>query len=384
VDLTLSDEQQQLRDALRRLLDQRLAAVVDALPEPPQHDRGQALDDSRTLGLSGLGLPEDVGGSGTFEDLVVAHEELGRGLAAPLHVTMSLAGRLVLRAVGGEGRPWLQSLAAGELVAAPALEEGPDPGAPLTTTVTEVDDELQIDGRKVRVACARDVDELVVSGRDARTGDVVLVRVPVDAPGLEWTEEQRDCDVPHWGVVMRSVRVSATARLGVATGRGLAAYRSDATVLAAARQVGGGRAVLDRTIRHVTAREQFGRPIGTFQAVQHQLADAATDLDAAALAVSQAAWALDTETAMEAERLGAIAALAAGAAFRRSTLIAHQLHGGMGFVLDSPLHLWSARAVADPTTPLTRRHLLDRLAAASGVTAGAVAVPADHRVASPR
>ena len=156
--------------------------------------------------------------------------------------------------------------------------------------------------------------------------------------------------------------------------------RTDATVLAAARQVGGGRAVLDRTVEHVRTREQFDRPIGTFQAVQHQLADAATELDAASLAVAQAAWAVDGQAPAAADRLAAVAALAAGAAFRRTTLVAHQLHGGMGFVLDSPLHLWSARAVADPTTPLTRRHLLDRLAAANGVTAGSVTVPPDHRV----
>jgi alkylation response protein AidB-like acyl-CoA dehydrogenase len=362
MDLTASSEQQQLRDALRRLLDRRLAAVVAALPEPPRHDRGQALADSRALGLAGLGLPEAVGGSGRFEDLAVAHEELGRGLADPLHGTMSLGGRLVLRAVGDAGLSWLQALAAGELAAAPALDEGPDPGARLTTSATKADGELRIDGRKVRVACGRDVDELVVSAVDAHTGDVVLVRVPTDAPGLQWIDEQSGCDIPHPGVLMRAVRVPMTARLAVATDRGLADYRTDATVLAAARQVGGGRAVLERTIQHVTGREQFGRPIGTFQAVQHQLADAATDLDAAGLAVSQAAWAVDTETALAAERLGVIAALAAGSAFRRATLVAHQLHGGMGFVLDSPLHLWSARAVADPTTPLTRRHLLDRLA----------------------
>ncbi|MDQ1697157.1 MAG: hypothetical protein QOJ03_2510, partial [Frankiaceae bacterium] len=120
----------------------------------------------------------------------------------------------------------------------------------------------------------------------------------------------------------------------------------------------------------------------TFQVVQHQLADVATDLDATELAVAQAAWAVDAPvTAAEIQRLATIAALAAAAAFRRATLVAHQLHGGMGFVLDSPLHLWSARAVADPTVPLTRRHLLDHLCTASGITAAEIVAPPDHRVA---
>ena len=381
MDLAPSPEQQQLRETLRRLLDRRLAGSVEELPAPPRHDSGRALDDALAVGLTTLGLPESVGGFGTFSDLVVAHEELGRGLAAPLLATLTLAGRLVLRVAGADAA-MLPDLVAGRLTATPALAEGPDPSA-LATVVTRAGDQVRIDGRKSRVVCGRDVDELLVSGRDAGTGAELVVRVPVDAPELEWTEEQADCDVPSWRVGLRGVTVPAAGVLGSATG--LAAYGTDATVLAAARHVGGGHAVLSRTIEHVKAREQFGRAIGSFQAVQHQLADAATELDAAALAVAQAAWAVDAgPSPVEAERLAVVAALAAGAAFRRTTLVAHQLHGGMGFVLDSPLHLWSARAIADPTTPWSRRHLLDRLSAANGVTAGAVSVPPDHRLATSR
>lgn len=384
MDLTPTFEQQHLRESLRRLLDRRLAELVDGLPEPPQHSREQALADADAVGLLTLGLPEKVGGAGTFADLAVAHEELGRGLAAPLLTTLTLAGRLVLRAAL-DGGPLLEELATGRRTATPALTDVGDPlGAP-ATTVSDDGDSVRVDGRKARVVNGRDVDELLVSARDGRTGDVVLVRVPADHHDLEWVDEVQRCDVPHAGVVLREIVLPATARLAAGEEHGLAAFRTDATVLAAARQVGGGRAALDRTIAHVRGREQFGRPIGTFQSVQHQLADVATDLDAAALAVAQAAWAIDAGLpAAVADRHAAVAALAAGAAFQRTTLVAHQLHGGMGFVLDSPLHLWSARAVADPTTPSPRRHLLDRLAAATGITAEGVAVPDDHRAAAPR
>ena len=254
----------------------------------------------------------------------------------------------------------------------------------MTTTVTAAGDEVRVDGHKLRVASGRDADELVVTARDEQGGAVVLVRVPADHAGLEWTDEAANSDVPHWSVALRDVRLPATARLrGDEPGDdGLAAYRTDATVLAAARRVGGARAVLERTIEHVRTRRQFGRAIGSFQAVQHQLADAATDVDAASLAVAQAAWAVDAGSSpVTAERLSAVAGLASGSAFRRTTLVAHQLHGGMGFVLDSPLHLWSARAVDDPTATESRRHLLDRLSEANGVTADVVAVPDDHRLA---
>lgn len=383
MDLRPTAEQQQLRDTLRRLLSRRLHSVVDALPSSPQHDRAQSLDDALAVGLLGLGLPEEVGGAGGFADLVIAHEELGRGLAGPLATTLTLAARLVLRTTTGATRDQvLADLAAGRLLAAPALEEGPDPHATLATTAIVGSAAVRVDGRKRWVVDGRDVDDLLVLARDGTTGAAALVRVPVDAPGVGWAPEQSATDVPHWSVAFRDVTVPRERLLTDDAEPGLPEYRTDATVLAAARLLGGGRAVLERTTAHVATREQFDRPIGTFQAVQHQLADVATDLDATWLAVAQAAWAVDSSNATEAARLAALALLAAGTAVRRATLVAHQLHGGMGFVLDSPLHLWSARAVADPTVPLGRRHLLDQLAEASGITADAVSVPPDHRAAA--
>jgi alkylation response protein AidB-like acyl-CoA dehydrogenase len=100
--------------------------------------------------------------------------------------------------------------------------------------------------------------------------------------------------------------------------------------------------------------------------------------------VARAAWAVDRSPG-ELPAAAAIAGLAAGEAFAYATLTAHQLHGGMGFVLDSPLHLWSARAVADPTVPASRRALLEQLATAAGLPPGGPAtLPPQHRhVAAP-
>jgi alkylation response protein AidB-like acyl-CoA dehydrogenase len=138
--------------------------------------------------------------------------------------------------------------------------------------------------------------------------------------------------------------------------------------------------VLDRTVEHVRTRHQFDRPIGTFQAVQHQLADMTAALDAAGLAVARAAWTVASAAdASTVEVAAGICALAATEAFADATLVAHQLHGGMGFVLDSPLHLWSARAVADPTLPRGRRHLLDGLGSALGFSAAGLQPSPHHR-----
>jgi alkylation response protein AidB-like acyl-CoA dehydrogenase len=377
VDLRASDEQQQLRDTLRRLFDRRLTELVDALPSPPTHDAAVALEDGLAVGLPALGLPEAHGGLGTFGDLVVAHEEMGRGLTGPLLPALSAAGRLLLRTRGDDSTRLLTELAGGSRTATPALDDGAE-----ATTVADVDGQVVVEGSKRRVVAGRDVADVLVTARDPATGATTVAVVPTDAPGVEWHEEPGSCDIASWTVRFTAVSLPAHHRLEVVDG-GLEAYLAEVSLLAAARQLGGGRAVLDRTISHVRTREQFDRAIGTFQAVQHQLADVATDLDATELAVAQGAWAVDAALApVETHRLAAIAALTAAASLRRATLVAHQLHGGMGFVLDSPLHLWSARAVADPTVPLARRQLLDDLCAASGITEDAITVPPDHRLAA--
>jgi alkylation response protein AidB-like acyl-CoA dehydrogenase len=346
VDLRPSEEQQQLRDALRRLFDRRVAALVEALPDPPQHDSGRDLADGLALGLLGLGLPESCGGAGTFADLVVAHEEFGRGLAGPLLAAVGAAGRLLVHATGNGRDELITALADGTRTATVALEG-------------------------CRVVAGADVTDVLVVA-----GETVLV---VPSGAAQWQEEHTGCDIDAWTMTVDAAS-NAERRLSI-DATGLSAFRAEAALLAAARQLGGARAVLDRTIEHVKTREQFDRAIGTFQAVQHQLADVATELDATELAVAQAAWAVDAGgPAAEVRRFADIATLAAGGAFRRATLVGHQLHGGMGFVLDSPLHLWSARAISDPTVFRSRRDVLDDLADASGITADGIVVPPDHRV----
>lgn len=346
MDLRPSEEQQQLRDALRRLFDRRVAALVDALPEPPHHDAGRDLAEGLALGLPSLGLPEDCGGAGTFADLVVAHEEVGRGLGGPLFAALGAGGRLLVHANGVGRDDLITALADGSRTATVAVDHGRVIAGPDTTDLLVLDD------------------------------DAVLV-VPSRAAG--WSEEETGCDITAWRLTLDAA--SATERRLTVDAAGYALFRAEVAVLAAARQLGGARAVLDRTIEHVKTREQFDRPIGTFQAVQHQLADVATDYDKTELAVAQAAWAVDVgESSTDIRRMADVAALTAAATFRTATLVAHQLHGGMGFVLDSPLHLWSARAIADPTVPRTRRQLLDDLATAAGITADGATAPRDHRL----
>jgi alkylation response protein AidB-like acyl-CoA dehydrogenase len=338
VHLELSPEQQQLRDAARRLLASQVPSQV-------------GLDEAAVLGWLGLGLPEKVGGAGTFTDLAVLHEELGRGLAPSVVTTVGLAGRLLLHAEASS--VLLEQACSGEVVLA-----GPSPFSGTTVRATSAADGVRLDGTLEHVVDARSADRLVVPAV-APDGSALLVMVASGVPGLDVREEPTGCDVEAF--TLRFDGVPADEVVARDAGTALDALRVEATVLAAARAVGGGRAVLDRTVTHVSTRHQFGRAIGTFQAVQHQLADVATALDGASLLTARAAWAVEAALP-EAVSAASMAGLAAQQAFREATLVAHQLHGGMGFVLDSPLHLWSARAVADPTAPRARRRLLDALA----------------------
>lgn len=336
--LELSPEQQQLRDAARRLLASQVPSTA-------------GLDEAAGLGWLGLGLPEKVGGAGTFGDLAVLHEELGRGLAASVVTTVGLAGRLLLHADASS--VLLEQACSGEVVLA-----GPCPFSGTAVRATSAADGVRLDGILEHVVDARAADRFVVPAV-AEDGSVLLVVVASGVPGLDVRDEQTGCDVGAFTLRLDGVPADEVVTRDARAA--LDVVRVEATVLAAARSVGGGRAVLDRTVTHVSTRHQFGRAIGTFQAVQHQLADVATALDAASLLTARAAWAVESAHP-EAVAAASMAGLAAQQAFREATLVAHQLHGGMGFVLDSPLHLWSARAVGDPTAPLGRRHLLDALA----------------------
>ena len=376
MDLHLTPEQQQLRDASRRILSERLAALVERLPAPVEHDLLQAVRDGQELGWLGLGLPEASGGAGGLGDLALVHEELGRGLAPSLLTTLGLAGRVLLHCEPGPVRDeLLEQLCTGSVLLAPALGDG-------VTAVQQEDGHLHLEGRQRHVVDAAAASSLLLAARDADTGHRYLARLNLDLPGVAFEDQPSLTDVRQCSVTLTAVDLPPDAVLMTDAAAALRDVRCEATVLAAARAVGGGRAVLDRTVEHVRTRHQFDRPIGTFQAVQHQLADVATALDAAGLAVARATWAVESPAgADELATAAGIAGLAASEAFTRATLVAHQLHGGMGFVLDSPLHLWSARAVADGTGPTSRRQLIDELGAALGLTDHALRLPANHRVA---
>jgi len=345
--LAPTDEQQAIQAEARRFLgaqitrERRLA--WDRMPEGHDADFWQAVG---RLGWLGFALPESAGGQGaSLLDLGLLVEEWGRAVA-PFGLFAAVAGGLALDALGSEvqRREWLPPIARGErLVTLAVAERGAAlvPSA-MQTRLTRRADGLRLDGEKRFVLQGVTADAFLVAARDGDGVSVVLV--PRSAPGIVVEATSTFAKDRQSSVRLDGVTLPRSA-LCYPEGAALEPLERVRAVLAAllcADLVGGGDAVLEMTVRYVGEREQFGAKLGTFQAVQQMVAEMAIELEGARHVTRQALWRLAHERA--AGREVAIAKAWTGRAYREITLLAHQLHGGAGYVVEHELHRHSLRA----------------------------------------
>ena len=375
MDLALSDEQEALRASARGFLERACPSDLVRRVRTPAGD-GHDPDlwaGMAELGWLGLAFPESAGGGGgDLLDLAVVYEEAGRALVpTTLYSTVEAALLIDHSADDHQGGELLPAVLAGDRIVSVALHEAGMRSSPdaLSTTVAPDGDGVVVHGTKLFVPNAGVAHDLVVVARDpsATAADSVrLVVVPTDAPGVSPIPLSTFAHDAQHEVSLDGVRVPADRVLAPASSSAWSAIervRRVATALQCVEMVGGARAVRERTVRYVTDRAQFGRPIGSFQAVQHHVADLSTHLDAAGLAAWQAVWRCSVgpdEPAAQADV--AIAKVAASDAYVGTTLMAHQLHGGIGFAVDHDLHLWSDRARAAALTVGSREDHLRALA----------------------
>lgn len=307
----------------------------------------QALVDA---GVPGLALPEEYGGSGgTLADLGVFCVEAGRALCPTIVHSSAHAGLAIDWLGGPEHRAaWLPALCAGAARATTSLCSASDAGlvAPVLRARRESGGEWRLSGTADFVVDADLADFFVVSAADANTtlGFIVDTRAPgVRAEPLQLMGGQRAFCVHFDEVsVADPAAVLAGADGAGLTGRDLRRVANAAVALLSLDLVGVGEAALQRTVDHTVARRQFGRPIASFQAAQHLVANMHIALAAARLAARSAVfWIGRGRTAT---RETAIARMHAATAAKLITLDAHQLHGGMGYVVETDLHLFSERA----------------------------------------
>jgi alkylation response protein AidB-like acyl-CoA dehydrogenase len=347
VQLDPTEAQQAVQQEARRFLtaeitrERRLA--WDKTAEGHDADFWRAV---ARLGWLGYGLPEAYGGQGaSLLELGLLVEECGRA-AAPFAIFASIIGGLGLATLGtpAQRREWLPHVARGDRLVSLAVAEADairDPMA-MRTHIRRRGRQLRLDGEKGYVLQGVTADALLVAARDGR--GVSLVLVPVDTPGVSVRPLGTFGKDRQSTVRFRNVTLPASAlagRPGAAWPR-LEQLRRRAAMLLCADLIGGADAVLEMTTRYVCEREQFGVRLGTFQAVQQMVATMAIDVEGARHVTRQALWRL--AEGRRAEREIAIAKAWTGRAYRDVTLTAHQLHGGAGYVVEHPLHRYSARA----------------------------------------
>ena len=300
-------------------------------------------------GMFGLLLPQEYGGAdGTLTDLGVLYVEAGRALC-PTIVHDTLQAALAIQLLGGPDQraAWLPLLAAGNRSATTSLSSARDAARTAPTLRARVDaGTWRLSGVVDYVADADLADLLVVSAADG--GRTVGFVLPLSASGLRIEAQRLMGGHRAFRIAFDDVEVAdPDAVLAGIGGAGLAAEdlrrtANAAVALQSLDLVGVGEAVLQRTVDYTSARKQFGRPIASFQAAQHLVANMHVALAAARLAAHSAVfWIGRGHTAT---RQTAIARMHAAAAAKHITLDAHQLHGGMGYVVDTDLHLFSERA----------------------------------------
>ena len=354
MDFDLSEEQVAFRGTARDYLAQRwpLDAMRTALDNPPAVFPADLWSEIAGLGWLGVGVPEEWGGSGA--DLVtvaVLCEEAGRGLLpGPFLSAVSAVtawARLLERSAV---EPLLADLATGEQRATPAFEEvAGGLGGPLATTASSTGHGWVLSGTKILVPDGEGADVLLVTA--AAADGPALFAVPARSAGVVKAPLRRLDAQALSEVILEEVWLPVEARVG-GDGDGAAAVSRGldvCSVLLAADLLGTASRVLEMTTQYATERIQFDRPIGTFQAVSHRLADVAVDVEIGRSLIYGACLALD-EGHAEGPALASASKAWMGDAAVRAAESAVQIHGGIGYTWELDVHLFLRRARANAVT----------------------------------
>jgi alkylation response protein AidB-like acyl-CoA dehydrogenase len=347
VNFDLSQEHELVRRTVREFAEERVAPLAAELDREHRFPY-ELVRELAGLGLMGMTIPEEYGGAGTDTlSYAIAVEELTRvdsSVAITVAAHHSL-GTLPIYEFGTEEqkREWLPQLASGEKLAAFGLTEpgaGSDAGATRTTAELR-DGQWVINGSKIFITNAgTDISACVTI--TARTGDdeISNLIVPNETPGYEISAPMEKLGWRASDTRELSFRDSAVPGGNLLGPRG-EGFRQFLRILdggrisVAAMGLGLAQGAYDLAFRYAKEREQFGRPIASFQAIQFQLADMATEIEAARSTVYKAAWLKDE--GREFAQQAAMAKLFTGELSHRVVNHALQIHGGYGFMEESPI-----------------------------------------------
>ncbi len=300
---------------------------------------------AETLGLQGLLVPEEMGGLGLgVQELAVVCDELGRALYNGPFLASSVMATSLL-ACGGEGaREMIAEFASGRSIGAVASQLRPVEEVPSFRVASATDGATELSGEETFVIGGVEAGVLLVPAQTERGVAIFAVdprSIGVRTDALDSVDLLRPIASVELdrapGVLLIDETESANA---------LATARLHVTIALAAESVGAAARALEMTVEYVGQRVQFGRVIGSFQAVKHRCADMLVQLEGARSALFAALNAEDGSRG-EQQRLASLAKVAATDAFFYVASETVHLHGGMGFTWDQPAHLFYRRAKAN-------------------------------------
>jgi alkylation response protein AidB-like acyl-CoA dehydrogenase len=348
MNFAFSEEQEELRRITRQFLESKSpeTAVREQMDTEAGFDKAVWSQMANELGLQSLIIPEEYGGQGFgYVELTVVLEEMGRALlCAPFFSTVVLAANTVIHS-GDEAakKDLLPAIASGETIATVAFTEpnGRWDESGVEATATKDGDAWKLNGTKMFVLDGHTADVIIVA---ARTGDgVSLFKVDGDASGLTRTA-LATMDQTRKQAKLELADVPATLIGGEGQGWTVLDRVLDLAVVAlAAEQVGGAQFVLDQAVQYAKDRVQFGRPIGSFQAIKHKCADMLLEVESAKSAAYYAAWCA-SELNDELPETACLAKAYCSEAYFHAAAENIQIHGGIGFTWEHPAHLYFKRA----------------------------------------
>ncbi len=348
MNFAFSEEQEELRQAVHRFLAEKSpeAEVRRLMATEEGYDPAVWRQMADQLGLQSLAIPEEYGGAGFgFVELVVVLEEMGAALlCAPFFSSAVLAAQALLTSGDAKAKDrWLPGIATGERIATLALTEDSgrwDLDAPELAARLD-DDGWLLEGHKSFVLDGQLATLLFVVARTA--GGLGLFAVEGDAEGLVRTplstmdQTRKQARLEFARTPAEPVGAPGEAGPGIEKTLQLAA------VALAAEQIGGAQHCLDSSVEYAKTRIQFGRPIGSFQAIKHKCADLLLEVESARSAAYYAGWA----AAEDSDELPLVASLAksyCSETYFHAAAENIQIHGGIGFTWEHDAHLYFKRA----------------------------------------
>ncbi len=360
MDFELTEEQKILKDSARDFLANECPKdKVREIEESAEGYSSELWKKMADLGWMGLLFPEEYNGSGfTFEDLTVLLDEIGYNIFPGPYISTVVTGGLAILTSGNDDqkKEFLPKIASGESIFTFALTEidGLYDADAVNMKAELQGDDIIVSGTKMFVPFANVADYIICAARTSAGSNpeegITVFIADTKASGLEsevldTLTRDKQCEV-----VFNNVKVSKKNVIGEID-QGWPIIKDilqKAAVAACAEMIGGARAVLDMTIQYSADRVQFGRAIGSFQAVQHHAANMWLDIKAARVLTEKAAWLISN--GVPAAKEIAMAKARTGDSYRRVTTLGHQVHGAISFTIENDMYLYHRRSVVGDLT----------------------------------